>query len=243
MNLFDKFADNYDEVRKGSAPYLFSILSVLKQSQSQNILDLGCGTGNLFQELCRYQKGNFIGLDVSEKMIRKAKAKKIPADWICASAENIPFQNNSFDSIVGIYTLHLFKNIPQVLSECRRVLNRGWVLFVSAPYHFIVNHPLNQFFPSFSKMDLSRFPTEEQIEDMLLHAGFSNLKREYYAVVRDWLSEEYIQKVKSKFISTLQLIPDDEFNEGIKKMRETTSNTSSGKPIPWESVLIMGFAD
>jgi len=32
-------------------------------------------------------------------------------------------------------------------------------------------------------------------------------------------------------------------NEGIKKMRETTSKTSSGKPIPWESVLIMGFAD
>lgn len=92
-------------------------------------------------------------------------------------------------------------------------------------------------------MDLSRFPTEEQIEDMLLHAGFSNLKREYYAVMRDWLSDEYIQKVKSKFISTLRLIPDDEFNKGIKKMEDATSNTPIGKPVPWESVLIMGFAD
>lgn len=243
MNLFDKFADNYDEVRQGSTPYLFGILSILKQSQSQKILDLGCGTGNLFQELCRYQNGTFVGLDISEKMLQKAKEKRIPADWICASAENIPFQNDSFDSIVGIYALHLLKNIPLVLSECRRVLNKGWVLFVSAPHQFIVNHPLNQFFPSFSKMDLSRFPTEEQIEDMLLHAGFSNLKREYYAVMRDWLSDEYIQKVKSKFISTLRLIPDDEFNEGIKKMGEATSNTPSGKPVPWESVLIMGFAD
>jgi ubiquinone/menaquinone biosynthesis C-methylase UbiE len=243
MNLFDKFAENYDEVRKGSAPYLFSILSVIKQSQSQTILDLGCGTGNLFRELCRYQKGNFVGLDISEKMLCKAKEKNLPVDWICASADNIPCQNNSFDSIIGIYALHLFKNIPQVLSECRRVLDKGWVLFVSAPHHSIVNHPLNQFFPSFSKVDLSRFPTEEQIEKMLLHAGFSNIKREYYAVVRDWLSEEYIQKVKSKFISTLQLIPDDEFNEGIKKMEAETTNTPSGKPVPWESVLIMGYKD
>ncbi|MGC8737835.1 MAG: class I SAM-dependent methyltransferase [Candidatus Hydrogenedens sp.] len=243
MNLFDTCAENYDQFRTGSTPYLFTVISLLKQFKTETLLDLGCGTGNLFYQLSRHWKGNCIGLDVSVKMIRKAYAKNIPASWIRADAQNIPCRNNSFDAITGIYVLHLLDNIPQMLAECRRILKKGWILFVSAPHLFIKNHPLNQFFPSFYQIDSQRFPKEEQMVNMLSDAGFYNIRQEYYISVRDWLSEEYLQKIRSRFISTLRLIPDDEFNEGLMKMEEEVFKNSSPRHIPWESVLIMGFYD
>ncbi|MGC8847073.1 MAG: hypothetical protein ACP5QY_14630, partial [Candidatus Hydrogenedens sp.] len=88
-----------------------------------------------------------------------------------------------------------------------------------------------------------RFPKEEQMVNMLSDAGFYNIRQEYYISVRDWLSEEYLQKIRSRFISTLRLIPDDEFNEGLMKMEEEVFKNSSPRHIPWESVLIMGFYD
>ncbi len=243
MDLFNKCAENYDQFRKGSTPYLFTIISLLKRFKNRNILDLGCGTGNLFLQLSPHWKGNYVGIDISEKMLRKAQEKKISAEWIYADVRNIPCQDASFDGITGIYVLHLLDDISRILTESRRILKSGWVVFVSAPHHFIKNHPLNQFFPSFSKIDIQRFPEEEKIVDLLKGKGFYNIRREYYISVRDWLSEEYLEKIRSKFISTLRLIPQDEFEEGLIKMQEEVSKSSYQKLIPWESVLIMGFCD
>ncbi|HOQ33020.1 MAG TPA: methyltransferase domain-containing protein [Candidatus Hydrogenedens sp.] len=243
MNLFDSCADQYDQFRTGSAPYLFTAISLLKQFKTEALLDLGCGTGNLFYQLSQHWRGNCVGLDISVNMLKKAYEKNLPATWVRADIQNIPCCDNAFDGIAGVYVLHLLNNIPQMLTECRRVLKRGWVFFVSAPHHFIKNHPLNQFFPSFSKIDSQRFPREEQIIEILKKSGFYNIRQEYYISVRDWLSEEYLQKVKSKFISTLRLIPEDEFNEGLIKMQEEVLKNLSPKLIPWESVLIIGFCD
>ncbi len=243
MHLFDECAENYDQFRRGSAPYLFSIVSLLKKHNTVSLLDIGCGTGNLFYQLSHHWHGKYIGLDISEKMLRKAQEKQVPAHWICADVRNIPSYNNSFDGITGIYILHLLENIPEVLKECRRVLKRGWIAFVSAPHHFITNHPLNQYFPSFSEIDARRFPKEQDIIEMLLNESFYNVHCEYYILVRDWLSEEYLQKIESKFISTLRLLPQNEFEKGLTKMREELSKGMTNKLIPWESVLIIGFCN
>jgi len=243
MELFDTCADNYDQFRTGSAPYLFTVISLLKRFKINSLLDLGCGTGNLYYQLSPHWKGKYIGLDISLKMLRKAQEKRLPANWVHADVHDIPCSDNSFDAISGIYVLHLLDRHPKMVSECRRVLKHGWVLFVSAPHLFIKNHPLNQFFPSFSEIDIQRFPKEENIVNMLMEAGFYNIHQEYYISVRDWLSEEYLQKISSKFISTLRLIPQNEFEEGLIKMKEEVLKNKSPKRIPWESVLIVGFCD
>ncbi len=243
MDLFNRCAETYDQFRQGNTPYLFTIVTLLRQFHSKTILDIGCGTGNLFYQISPYWRGNCIGIDISENMLKKAKEKTINASWLCADVRCIPCKDNSCDGITGIYVLHLLKDIPDVLRECRRVIKNGWIAIVSAPHQFIENHPLNQYFPSFSKIDLSRFPKEEEIVNMLEEAGFSNIRQEYYIFVRDWLSEEYLHKIRSKFISTLHLIPQDEFNIGIEKMERDVLNGLSEKLIPWESVLITGFCE
>lgn len=243
MYLFDKCADNYDQFRKGSAPYLFSIISLLKKHNTTFLLDIGCGTGNLFYQISQHWQGKYVGLDISEKMLRKAQEKKFSAHWVCADVQNVPVYKGSFDAISGIYILHLLDSIPDVLKECRRVLNRGWIAFVSAPHHFIKNHPLNEYFPSFSEIDAQRFPKEQDIIEMLLKEDFYNVRCEYYISIRDWLSEEYLIKIESKFISTLRLIPQNEFEEGLANMKEELSKGTTKKLIPWESVLIMGFCN
>lgn len=243
MNLFDTCADQYDQFRTGSAPYLFTVISLLRQYKTKTLLDLGCGTGNLFYQLSQHWKGNCVGLDISINMLKKAYEKNLTASWIRADIHNIPCRDDSFDGIAGIYVLHLLDNIPQILAECRRVLEKGLLFFISAPHHFIINHPLNQFFPSFSEIDTQRFPKEDEMVDMLIKAGFYNIRQEYYVSVRDWLSEEYLEKIRSKFISTLRLIPNDEFNKGLEKMEEEIQKGSTPKLIPWESVLIIGFCD
>lgn len=78
--LFDAFADCFDEVLEGleyHAPELIS-KKVASYYKGGNILDLGCGTG-----LCGFELSKLIpvdqldGVDLSEKMIKKAQERKL----------------------------------------------------------------------------------------------------------------------------------------------------------------------
>jgi cyclopropane fatty-acyl-phospholipid synthase-like methyltransferase len=78
------------------------------------LLDVGCGTGNLLEYI--RSKGidvNYTGVDILDKMIKKAKKKQLGADFFLVDIfkDNI-FKDNSFDAIYasGIFNLNLGNN-------------------------------------------------------------------------------------------------------------------------------------
>ena len=94
----------------------------------QNILDIGTGTGILPMNMEPYG-GKYIGLDLSSEMIEQAKTLVPNADFICADAHNLPFDNNSFDIVTALQCWVYFDK-EKLLPELHRVLKKDGNLYV-----------------------------------------------------------------------------------------------------------------
>lgn len=97
------------------------------------VLDLGCGNGRLLQAL-KDKNVEYIGVDNSEELIKEAKKKSPEADFRVVDILKLPFQDNYFDKIYFIATLH---HIPsekirlEVLKEAKRVLKPEGIIIVT----------------------------------------------------------------------------------------------------------------
>ena len=102
------------------AEYDRQIISLLELEKTDQILDLGCGTGVLTRRIADQldapSGGVSVGIDAAAKMIRVARKKR--ASPTCrfevAAAENLPFENASFDAVVSSLFFH---HVPLDLKE------------------------------------------------------------------------------------------------------------------------------
>lgn len=99
-----------------------------------NILEIGAGTGlNLpFYDGTKVIK--LTAIEPSEDTWKKCEVdlKNLPFEFefILASAEELPFENELFDSVVVTYALCTIPNVEKALSEMKRVLKpSGKILF------------------------------------------------------------------------------------------------------------------
>lgn len=101
---------------------------LLKLYKTKNILEVGCGTGNLMRLLKKKGYKNIQGMDISPV------AAKI-AGGIVGSAMDIPFKDNSFDCVISLSVIeHVTeKEGDQFLREALRVLKPGGFVFLLTP--------------------------------------------------------------------------------------------------------------
>ena len=100
------------------------------------VLDVGIGTG-LFED---YLKGegislNVSGVEIDPRMMREAQKKGYKVTL--GSAEELPFQDETFDFVICLDTIHAVKDKERALSELLRVLRSG--------KHLLLSHYCNTF--------------------------------------------------------------------------------------------------
>ncbi len=87
------------------------------------ILDVGCGKAFLLYEFTQVIPGiNVAGIDVSEYAVNNSKGE-VQHNLKVASATNLPFDDDEFDFVYSINTLHNLKinDLFQSLNEINRV--------------------------------------------------------------------------------------------------------------------------
>jgi len=89
------------------------------------VLDVGCGTGILFDYITDRPE-MIVGLDLSKKTLLEAKArtsKKNPdkVHLVQADADNMPFGDGVFDRVSAVTVLQNAPNPGKMLKEIRRV--------------------------------------------------------------------------------------------------------------------------
>ncbi|GAB5438367.1 methyltransferase domain-containing protein [Falsiruegeria mediterranea] len=110
-------------------------LDALAPAPGDKILDLGCGNGLMTSELSRAvgPKGHVTGLDPSTDMRTSAAkhcAGQTNVTFVEGMADDMPFEDQSFDGAVSVQVFEYIPDIPAALAEVQRVLKPGGRLVI-----------------------------------------------------------------------------------------------------------------
>lgn len=92
------------------------------------ILDIGCGGGATLKRLLRRSSDSKVyGIDISEESV--AKARKVNSKLLgkqvfiqTGSAEELPWDDNTFDIVTAVETVYFWPNIVKCFTEVKRIL-------------------------------------------------------------------------------------------------------------------------
>jgi ubiquinone/menaquinone biosynthesis C-methylase UbiE len=141
--MWDKWAeadtlDNNGQLSRILRADQSKVISLLNIHPNVHFLDIGCGTGWAIDQAANLVKGNglFYGVDLSPKMVEKAKENFSGKDnfrFLQANSESIPLDDDFFDIIICTNSFHHYLHPDKALKEMRRLLKSGGKLYLLDP--------------------------------------------------------------------------------------------------------------
>lgn len=136
---YEKTVSSYDEMHgdsrwhNTSLRYTSAFIDLLGIS---SVLDIGCGTGRGVEFFLENRPGLRIkGLEPVQALINEAVKKGIPKQLIVRGrGESLPFEDDSFDSVIELGVLHHVENPELVVTEMMRVAKKA--IFISDSNRF-----------------------------------------------------------------------------------------------------------
>lgn len=169
VRVFDRFAGEYDQWFDEHRLVFGSEIQALKMFMPDSYIGLEVGVGN----------GRFasvfglMGIDPARSMVKIARNRGVEA--LMATAEKIPFKDNSFDVVLMVTTLCFLYDPLQALEEIKRILKTGGQIVIGMI-------PGDSFLgKKYSKSDSkfyrhANFYTVDQILSLLKGSGYNNLQ-------------------------------------------------------------------
>ncbi|MGR3714081.1 MAG: class I SAM-dependent methyltransferase [Shimia sp.] len=105
------------------------MLDRLRVANAHDILDLGCGEGR-FCRMAAALGARVVGIDPTAALIAHANTQG-GAAYYEAKAEDLPFEDSSFDVVVSYLSLIDIPDVPAALREANRVLRPGGKLLIA----------------------------------------------------------------------------------------------------------------
>ncbi len=121
---YDTIGINYADLRKPDARIAAAIHDAL--GDARTVLNVGAGAGS-YEPSDRY----VTALEPSIEMIRQRKPSETRV--VRGHAENLPFDDTSFDASMAVLTIHHWTDKARGLAEMRRVTRGPVVLFTYDP--------------------------------------------------------------------------------------------------------------
>ncbi|HWD01539.1 MAG TPA: class I SAM-dependent methyltransferase [Amycolatopsis sp.] len=150
------------------------------------VLDLGCGDGALLEVLGKRGAEKLAGLDLSPGQVEVAVKRLDSADVRVGRAQELPFADGEFDTVVSLMALMLMTDVEQVVPEIARVLKPGGTLamgiggggYEALGVFLKVARPLFAVVPQARRVPSAGDPrtrTREGLDALLGPAGFEPL--------------------------------------------------------------------
>jgi ubiquinone/menaquinone biosynthesis C-methylase UbiE len=129
---FDELVSFFDGMARTS--WLKELHHTLKETtgswSGKNVLDVGCGTGRLLLHGAE-EADKLVGVDLSSEMV-KASIQQFfyhelsgKSEFLIADAEELPFENDSFDLALSTCVMFLLPEPEKGIKEMHRVLKKN----------------------------------------------------------------------------------------------------------------------
>jgi len=217
---YSKIADYYDKVRPMTdGVWLSKIIEYGKIDSNSAVLDVGCGTGRFTLGISTAANCVLCALEPSIEMLKQAVAKDKSRDvlWVRGDGQKSPFRDHSFDTVYMTFVIHHIENREMALKEMYRALKKGGNCVIMTNSHYRIKKHIIRDFPGVIAIDLKRFPSVPSLKKTMVKIGFRNVH--YHVVKHDegyMLTDEYLERVRNKYISTLTLLSEEAFQRGFK---------------------------
>src|SRR5580704_8441190 len=156
-------------------------LALMELKPGDRVLDLGCGAGWASRLIAKAvdgkeRAGQVIGLDVSDEMIRRARAASTDYDnlmFVVGSAQQVPWEENFFDKVLSVESFYYYADQERALAELFRVMAPKGELYI------LINlYKDNQY--SLQWVDKLKVPvhvrSQEEYVDLLKKHAFENVE-------------------------------------------------------------------
>ena len=172
-------------------PYAIDLVKRWQTLKLNKVLELACGTGRLTHHLLQILdiEGRLYATDLNEDMlaVAKEKIKDARIHWHVVDAQEVPFENDSFELVICQFGVMFFPDKLNAFKEALRVLQPGgtflfltWDEVAHNTVSYETQQVLQQVFPEdppefFKKGPYSYFD-KDAIIATLREAGFQNIE-------------------------------------------------------------------
>lgn len=196
VDFFDRVAADYDTWAGGQhARVAARLVELAAPVKGEHVLDVGTGTGLVAHLVAPLvSPGAVIGIDLSERMLSIARAKKTAGrrpgsagrlQFLGMAAEDLVFRPSTFDLVTMGEALAYFADPAAALAEAARVLRQGGRLAVSCQRRSLSTRAQDLFFQGLAPLarrhylslpryssERSRFGEPDVLPQILSAAGF-----------------------------------------------------------------------
>jgi ubiquinone/menaquinone biosynthesis C-methylase UbiE len=200
---FDKLAVNYEKTGFWDFYFKYSARRVAKiinnrfqQKPLLNLLDLGCGTGTLLLILSqKFSKSHFLGLDLSQEMLKIAGSKLTRFKIHNVELQNLDVHqfetNDKFDVITCLNSFHHYSDYQIIISKIRKMLKDDGMFILVDPIRnnflrkiwiYLLKHLF------FEEPDV-RYFSRIELNSLFSSGNFMQLHREsllYFVMISVW---------------------------------------------------------
>ncbi len=178
-------------------------ITMLAPKLGSKLLDVAGGTGDIAFRFMKAAKDSSVTVcDINQEMLNEGYKNSIDKniikdiEWVCGNAEELPFEDNTYDYYTIAFGIRNVTNIDRALREAYRVLKPGG-RFMCLEFSKVSNPALAKFYDIYSFKfipamgqfvakdkdsyqylveSIRKFPSQEQFAKMIKEAGFSQVK-------------------------------------------------------------------
>jgi len=208
-----KFFEEAEKVRYKYHFYLPALHDwISQQKPNGELLEVGCGMGTDILQLAR-RNMKVTGIDLTEEGIKLAskrfKLYNIPGTMNIDDAENLSFENNSFDVVYSFGVLHHTPDTEKSINEVHRVLRNDGLavimLYHKRSFNYIIHRMLNAPFDGNWKdrCPIEHAYTKKQINKMFSEFSEVQLETEYFMTTGFGIIWDLIPKFMHTFLGKI----------------------------------------
>jgi SAM-dependent methyltransferase len=173
QNIYDnpEFFQMYKNLRESRITYNDfieqpAIRRLLPVLQDLNVLDLGCGFGEMANYMIDSNASHVTGVDISEKMLAMA-GKRPEIRYVQGSMEEIDFNRNEFDLVVSSLAFHYIEDYKTLISRISEWIKPNGYLVFSTEHPVVLSNKIQSGWVKDSDHNILHWPIDNYGEEGL----------------------------------------------------------------------------